>query len=238
MPTARSGISELQFTVLNLGQHGHVVMNEMLTYMNFCWDLKPDIVVAHDGYNDAMYGQICDPRMLDGLDMIYQENLEGWSQILHQTADTPRTQHSLPYRLVNQPVRVLKSYAKRKRQFAQIVRSNGGMFIWGLQPVASSRKKRSPLEAGLLRHNRNPDHAPMAANVEGMFRILRQSLKLDDDTPFVDCDAAMSTYRPDRLILGDEVHLMPEGDVLLARLYADAIVSAYVEKGRWREASQ
>jgi hypothetical protein len=226
---------ELQFTVLNFGQHGHVVMNEMLSYMNFCWDLKPDIVVAHDGYNDAVYGQLCDSRVLDDWDVIYQENLEGWSQILHQTADIPRTQHALPYRAVSQPVRVLRAYAKRKRQFAQIVRSNGGMFVWGLQPASSSHKRRSPLEASLLERNRNPDHAPVAANVDGMFRILRQSLKLDDDTPFVDCDAAMSTCGPDHLMFGDDVHLMPDGDVLLAGLYADAIAKAYVDKGRWRQ---
>ena len=52
--------------------------------------------------------------------------------------------------------------------------------------------------------------------------------------PRPNCDAAMSTWRPDRLIFGDEVHLMPEGDVLLARLYADAIVGAYIDNGRWR----
>ncbi len=69
------------------------------------------------------------------------------------------------------------------------------MFVWGLQPAASSRKKRSPLEASLLKRNRNPDHAPVVVNVEGMFRILRRSLKLDDDTPFVDCDATMSDLR-------------------------------------------
>lgn len=228
---------ELQFTVLNFGQHGHVVMNEMLSYMNFCWDLKPDIVVAHDGYNDAVYGQLCDPRVLDDWNLIYQENLEGWSQILHKTGDIPRTQHSLPYRVVNQPVQVLKSYARRKRQFAQIVRSNGGMFVWGLQPAASSHKKRSSLEKGLLEHNRNPDHAPARANVEGMFRILRQSLKLDHDTPFVDCDAAMSTCGAERLLFGDEVHLMPEGDVLVAGLYADAIIGGYLDNGRWRGTS-
>ncbi len=229
---------DLRFTVLNFGQHGHVVMNEMTSYTNFCWDLKPDIVVAHDGYNDAVYGQLCDARVLGDWDVIYQENLEGWSQILHQTADIPRTQSSLPYRAINQPVRVLKAYAKRKRQFAQIVRANGGMFVWGLQPAASSRKKRSAVEAGLLRHNRNNDVAPFAQNVEGMFRILRQSLKLDEDTPFVDCDAAMSTHAPDQLVFGDDVHLMPPGDALLAELYADAIVEAYIDKGRWRGALQ
>ena len=148
------------------------------------------------------------------------------------------SQNSLPYRAVNQPVRALKAFTKRKRQFAQIVRSNGGLFVWGLQPAASSRKKRSPLEAGLLERNRNQDAAPAVANVEGMFRILRQSLKLDDDMPFVDCDAAMSTCGPERLMFGDEVHLMPEGDVLVAELYADAIAKAYIDKGRWREVAK
>jgi hypothetical protein len=44
----------------------------------------------------------------------------------------------------------------------------------------------------------------------------------------------MSACGADRLMFGDEVHLMPEGDVLLAELYADAIVAAYIDKGRWR----
>jgi hypothetical protein len=56
--------------------------------------------------------------------------------------------------------------------------------------------------------------------------------------PFVDCDAAMSACGPDPLMFADEVHLMPEGDALLARLYADVIVAAYIDKGRWRGALQ
>lgn len=231
---ARRGL-DLRFTVLNFGQHGHVVLNQMTTYTNFCWDLKPDVVVAHDGFNDAVYGQLCDPRVLEDWDVIYQENLEGWSQILHQTSDIPRTQPSLPYRPVNAPVRVLKSYVKRKRQFARMVQANGGLFVWGLQPAASSRRKRPPLEASLLKRNRNQDAAPAVASVEGMFRVLRQSLKLDDGTPFVDCDAAMAAVATDDLMFGDEVHLMPRGDALLAELYADRIVESYVDQGLWRE---
>ena len=71
-----------------------------------------------------------------------------------------------------------------------------------------------------------------------MFRILRQNLKLDADTPFVDCDAAMTAYGAERLLFGDEVHLMPDGDVLVAGLYADAIARAYIDKARWREAAK
>ena len=78
----------------------------------------------------------------------------------------------------------------------------------------------------------------MVANVEGMFRILRQSLKLGEDTPFVDCDAAMAGGSPDRWMFGDEVHLMPEGDALVATLYADAIAGAYIDSGRWRETAR
>lgn len=223
---------DIEFTVLNFGQHGHMVMNEMLTYLTFCWDLKPDIVIAHDGYNDAVYGQMCDPRLVDEWDVTYQENLEGWSQILHQTSDQPRTQNELPYRAVNQPVRVLRAYTRRKRQFAQIVQSNGGFFIWGLQPAACSRKKKSPLEAELLERNLNRDYAPVVSNVEGMYRILGASLKLGADIPFVNCHEAVGAYGPDHFLLGDDVHLMPEGDEIIASLYADTIISNYIGQGR------
>lgn len=229
---------DLSFTVLNFGQHGHVVMNEMLSYTNYCWDLRPDVVVAHDGYNDAVYGLMCDPRLLEDWDMVYQENLEGWSQILHQTSDRARTQNELPYRALNLPVRVLKSYVKRKRQFASIVQCNGSFFVWGLQPAACSRKKRSPLEASLLARHLNIDYAPVVANVEGMYRILSQNLRLGSDTPFVNCDAAFAVMGRNHLLLGDDVHLMPEGDAVVARLYSDAIIANYIDNGRWLGKSQ
>ena len=62
-----------------------------------------------------------------------------------------------------------------------------------------------------------------------MFRILRQSLKLDDDMPFVDCDAAMSACGPKTDVQGDGVHLMPEGDVLVDSMPTPS--PAYIDKG-------
>ena len=126
-------LSIFRFTVLNFGQHGHVDERDV----DFCWDLKPDIVVAHDGFNDAVYGPLCDPPRARRRD----NDLPGtssWSQILHQTSDIPRTQNSLPYRAVNQPVRVLKSIsgsASSLRSFAlewRIVRL--GTAAGGIQP--------------------------------------------------------------------------------------------------------
>jgi hypothetical protein len=39
---------EQTFSVLNFSQHGHVLLNELFTYILFCHELKPDIVIAHD----------------------------------------------------------------------------------------------------------------------------------------------------------------------------------------------
>ena len=44
--------SALRFKVLNFGQHGHVVFNEIQTFTMFCVGLRPDVVLTHDGYND------------------------------------------------------------------------------------------------------------------------------------------------------------------------------------------
>lgn len=225
---------DLTFTVLNFGQHGHMVEDEMLTYLSHCWELKPDIVIAHDGYNDLVYGQLCDPRLLDGWNMTYQENFEGWAQALHQTSALPRTQNQVPYRAVNLPVQTLRAYTARKRQFAHIAQSNGSFFVWGLQSAACSRKHKSKLEISLLERNLNRDYAPVVQNVEGLYRILGQSLRLEQDIPFVNCHEAFGNERADQWLIGDDVHLMPAGDELVGKLYANCIDTTYLETGRWR----
>ena len=46
----------MHFTVLDFGLPGNVVLNEIITYLLHCQDIRPDIVVAHDGFNDLFYG--------------------------------------------------------------------------------------------------------------------------------------------------------------------------------------
>lgn len=225
---------DLEFTVVNMGQHGNMVMNEMLNWVLYCHDLKPDIVIAHDGYNDMVYGQMCDPRLLSE-SMAYQENLEGWSQILHQTSQYPRTQNELPYRAVNQPLPVLKAYTRRKRQFADLVTQSGGFFIWGLQPAACSKKRRPDSEDKLVALMYNRDYAPVVSNVEGLFQMLIKGLKLPEGIPFVDCHTAFGGFAEKSFLLGDDVHLVAAGDAVLAQLYGDTIARTYIDTGRWRQ---
>lgn len=229
---SRNGL-DLSFVVLNVGQHGNMVMNEMLNYMLFCHEVKPDIVVAHDGYNDLVYGQMCDPRLLSE-SLAYQENLEGWSQLLHNTSQHPRTQNELPYRAVNAPIPVLKAYTKRKRQFADIVTRSGALFVWGLQPAAFSKKRRPKVEADLVARMFNRDYAPVVANVESMYATLLKSLRVPEGIPFVDCHTVFGKYGEERFLLGDDVHLVAGGDALLAEIYGDAIIRSYIDAGRWQ----
>lgn len=214
-----------RFTVLNFGQHGHMVMNQIITYMLFAQALRPDYVIAHDGYNDLVFGQLCDP-VLVGDALQYQENLEGWSQILHKTTHLPRTQNALPYRAVNQPIPVLKAYVQRKRQFADMVTKDGGQFIWGLQSAACSKKQRHPVETIFYERRRNKAYAPVTAGIEGLYDQLGRNLKLPPQIPFVNLHQEMQKHGADELLIGDDVHLTPGGDRVIAEAYARPIIES------------
>ena len=111
-----------------------MLLNELLTYQLFFPNRGPDIVIAHDGFNDLAYGVYSDPGLLYPHFISYQHNLESWSQILHGTQGKRRLNEP-PLMARNNPKTVVQAYLTRKRQFARLVSAEGGKFIWGLSAV-------------------------------------------------------------------------------------------------------
>lgn len=137
----------LRFTVLNFAQHGNVVLNEMLTYLMLVDDLHPEVVLAHDGFNDLLYGSTTDPKLLADWDITYQNNLEAWSQLLHGTRGKVTTQGAeFPYQPVNLPQAIIGAFLRRKLQFHDLVTARGGQFVWATQPFMQSKQALSPEE--------------------------------------------------------------------------------------------
>lgn len=213
----------LRFTVLNGGQHGHVLLNEMLTHLLFFQTLKPDAVIAHDGYNDLVYGMLSDPGLLAEHDIAYQYNLETWSQILHATAAVPTTwDNEKPYSIKNFPKPVLDAYIRRKRQFADIVTAAGGRFIWGLQPFLESKAGLHRLEQVYLEADKPLRQLTGEAvgNVLRLYDAVSERLdKLDGD--HVNLHRQFHRFGEDALCFADHVHPTPEGDARIAEIYAD-----------------
>ena len=212
-------------TVLNFGMHGHVVMNEFLSYLIYCSKLKPEIVIAHDGWNDFLYGLLSDNYLLNELNMTYQYNLEVWSQLIHGSFNEKTNQPNFPLKPNNLPHNVLGSYVHRKLQFQQIVESFGGTFIWGLQPSIFSRTKLTSEENQII--NSGPGEAMKLAypRVEQLYTFFSENEKLPIGKHFLNLHDSFMEYGDEEPLFGDYVHTLPAGDERIAEIYARYIIN-------------
>lgn len=222
--------AKLKFTVVNMGMHGHVVLNEMIAYMLFCERLKPDLVIAHDGFNDMAYGIIADKKLIQEYDICYQYNLEEWSQILHDSKDRPTNHPTMPLEITNYPHTVLKAYLARKRQFSRMVRFGGAHFIWGLQPMLYSKASLAPSEEEYVRplSHENPFYN-VYQKILPMYEKYKESVK-ELPEHVVDVNEYFSQFGGDVALFGDVVHTLPEGDEKIAVCYFNEIRKMIEEK--------
>jgi hypothetical protein len=218
---------DLRFTVLNFGAPGHVVLNELIAHVLFGSLVRPDIVLAHDGSNDIGYGISCDPFLLQD-HIVYQQQLEIWSRVLHdpgysgdRTAVSPaetRTRVSAS--------QVLRAYVSRKRQFCSIAKTGGALFVSGLQPTFLSKREYSALEqAWLFDQPRVPvsQHAGFR-NVLATYRLFLERRPSIGEDLFVDLHSFFGQFGREATLMADPVHLAPEGDRIIGEHYADRIV--------------
>ena len=215
--------SSLRFTVLNFGQHAHVVMNSVITYVLFNFHLKPDFVVGNDGWNDLIYGMAQDPRLFKHGNFAYQNNLEGWSQILHGTGKLQQTQTGTPYRAQAAAPAVLGQYFTRKRQLESMVRANGGHFVWGLQPNSTNKRQLHPLEiSNGETFDKNNVHVDLIRMAVPLFERASEQLGRMDVLK-MDGYKEFAKYGEEDYLFVDPVHLSPDGDEILGEKYADVI---------------
>jgi hypothetical protein len=220
-----SGRSET-FTVLNFGMHGHVVLNEILTHVLFTSRIRPDIVIAHDGFNDLVYGMLSDPELLGRHDITYQYNLEDWGQILHKMQHVPTNQPEKPLVIHNIPQLIAKAYATRKQQFRTMVQSAGGRFIWGLQPKLLSKAAMSPSESAYLKAIR-PDNPVVHAfkRIGYLYDKFLDLVQLPEGTEYVDLHKYFGRFGADECLFGDMAHTLPDGDERIAECYFDYLTA-------------
>lgn len=220
--------NEMKFTVLNYGMHGNIILNQITNYILYVAKLKPDLVISHDGWNDMAYGLMSDRHLIQKHNIISQNNLENWAQMLHGSYDQTLTQNVIPFESNNIPFIVLRSYIYRKRQFEEIVNSSGGQFIWGTQPsifdkeiITETEKKRTDMkqEESLFRVYKDT-------------KLLLQKVQkyLSSNTPkyYVNFCKVFKTAPSDQTHFGDHVHTVPNGDELIAETYCNYIIDQQI----------
>ena len=236
--TLRSRGDARHVTALNFGMHDNVVMQEMLTYMMFVDELKPDVVLAHDGHSDIYYGLQDDPCLLNDFGIIYQRYSEEWSKLLHSSAkvSTPQMYSmAVDGQELNLPQNVIRTYIRRKQQFERMVRANGGQFVWGVQPIHYSKPNLSRREK--LRYRQaergQPHDAAKRKFLRGLYLAcgkMSEDLARLSDIVLVDFNQRFQAYGDEFELLWDHCHASPDGDKVIAEHYHDVVLNLLDQK--------
>lgn len=222
------------FTVLNFSQHGNVCMNEIISYIHFCHRIKPDIVIAHDGFNDLLYGQMSDPYLLNTQQITYQHNLENWSEILHDSRGMPMPEQITPgsTSVRNFPRMAVQAYYSRVLQFQEIVSAAGGIFISGLQPMVFSKARLSEVERNRIEtyvRNKTCGMADAFNNMPLLYDKYVQHVATMVKY-FVNVHQYFSQFGESMTLFGDIMHTTPHGDINNANCYFSYLIKNVLDK--------
>ncbi|HEY3384846.1 MAG TPA: hypothetical protein VGK32_24055 [Vicinamibacterales bacterium] len=221
----------LTFTVINLGLFGNVVLNEIINYVLFASRVKPDYVIAHDGFNDLLYGLVSDPWLLGEHSIAYQAEFEWWSQLLHGGPNEALTHRTEPFTVLNLPHVVVRAYVERKTQFRRMVEGAGSEFVWGFQPTAFSKAAMSPREAKISAVG-HPQYDAALRKLPFLYEAFPQLARLPSDVRVVDAHRAFGRYGASDDLFYDYAHTTPAGDEKLAELYFAELTARMTATGR------
>lgn len=217
-----------RYSVLNFAIPGHVVMNEMLTYLFFVYDLKPDLVIAHDGFNDLTCGQSGDIRLQKDFDIIYHDRMEDFAKLIH----LGYSEEGVQRKPITNPLITIKAFYNRKKQFEKIANENGAVFISALQPMIYSKKRQSKVEKEFLRLNFQAHLDLLFKNVVTMYERYEIFEKKHDGFKYnINFHNHFKQYDENFTLFGDEMHQIDEGERIIAEIYFNYIKTNLIDKG-------
>lgn len=209
----------LSFSVLNFAQQAVMVLGEMMNYLLYADPFKPEVVIAHDGFNDLLLGQSCDPHLVTQARMVYVKHLEDWARQVHG-AGAPPTNTT---RMAN-PQAIVRAYVERRAQFARVVQGNGGIFVAGLQPYIESKPQLSELEQA---YKKTPAYTnPAYQNLGLLYQGVQQSA-WPENAIKVDFHDKFRQFDHTHNMLFDSCHPTPEANDFIAETYAEALWNHY-----------
>lgn len=229
--------SAVRYTVLNFGVTAAPLFYETVSYLLFCEQLRPEIVISNSGFVDLVNGQISDPYLLNKLRLTYYNPLERWAQVIHGTDAEPFTwpRSGGPTPPGDHPRAIIAAYLRRRQQFGEVVQGAGATFITTLQPLIFSKQASSPYELGWV--SRHPAVAtgvqrPLFENTRHLYPRLIEAIQADRSGPaFLNIHDHFGKYGADVTLFEDFVHTTPAGDRLVAE-YLDGFLRDHVIAGR------
>lgn len=219
----------LTFRVLNFGQLGYTILEEMQAWMMHGNRVRPDVVIAHSGFNDLFLAPLIDQTLVEKHDLIYNFNFD-------EVPFKPGSGKIDPAR----GARVVAAYMRRVEQFARLATGSGARFLYGRQPIwidkALSAEEQAAMAQWLGVFTKNqPLYQQAALNMGFLYQRLEQELaglpgRLEDASrpvaqtvAVVDCHRPCAAQGADRSLFLDVAHLTGAGNRIVADAYLDTL---------------
>tara|TARA_B100000989_G_scaffold297081_2_gene281844 strand:- start:1891 stop:3180 length:1290 start_codon:yes stop_codon:yes gene_type:complete len=214
----------LKFLVLNFGQVAMTVMDQMFTYISFADYLNPEIVISHDGGNDAFYSAYTDSYLLKKYYITYPCELEHWGKFVHNSDTETNNTIELPWPFKNVPHEIVKAFIYRKSQFQNFVCNKKSKFIWGQQPMIWNKKILNKNEVEIIKNTNNfsDDDSKINKHMPKLMEMLKENSKIHAKI-FVDCAKFFEKLNIEDQLFTDRIHLNHKGDFEIAKIYYNKI---------------
>jgi hypothetical protein len=224
-------------TVVNFGVSGHTVMNAISTYALFCERIRPQIVIAHDGFNDLFNGPLTDPGLLRRHALTYMSSMEEMIQrMMGAPPDIALSQSfadGRAARLLSPPQAVVQAYVERKRQFRRIVESDGAAFVWGFQPSWFDKPLGAAEQRRLTKIKQQAKvFGPLYEAMPMLADLARRALADTPESRTARLCERFATLPESLDVFLDHAHLTPAGDAEVAAVYAALLLDRVIPELR------
>lgn len=224
------------FKILNFSQPANTMLNQIINYIIYGSQVKPDLVISHGGLCDFHYGQISDSFLLNNYDMTYVEISETWSKLIHDS-NTKISQdfcdenldNFKPVEIKNNPLKIIDSYHKRMLQFKNIVEANDSIFINSLEPFLYSKRSFSNSEKNII-NTYNKYYQNVYNNMLKLFNDYQEKYLLNKDIDYnVNLHNIFKLLDSEETHFGDIIHTIQTGEEIIAENYYQKILKKYLD---------
>jgi len=201
-------------SVLNFGLYGGNILNDILNFNNYCYNIKPDIVIHYGGFNDIVNSMTSDSVLLKKYNISYPSIYTEWLNILYNANEKHYTKNS--------PYLIMQKYIERIKQFKNLVESIGSKFIYIFQPYYY-KKHLSQKEIFFIKYYFSQNKNKLLINNVNMnYEIYKNFFK------FEYLDLYQKFLNKDDFIFTDLVHINEHGSEIVAKEIIKYLKDKYV----------
>ncbi len=193
--------------VLNLCMNSYVLAHEIQAYVHLGYELQPDLVISHTGWNDVIYGLLLSQEFVS-LGLNYNKWQEHWLKPLYSKVKNDANADVFGVHYVKNSRSIIDGFERQIAKYQKLVVDNGGKFILGIQPFNPQIQENNMRALHASVH----DIMPKLGEVAKLSKHNMDFTKLNKDFSFV--DSVHSSEETARQIAKEYVALILSNDLL------------------------